>query len=401
MYGIGLNSSWPRPSTSSYDAMPRGALVVLQQQQRLDRVEWDHAHGQKFVAWFEANTSSCLCATPIVANPRLNRFGAEENVACACLKCYVPLTPSPLLDHEGAIRPFLQAHPEARADYDRLSYNGGGGRREIPDQLYHRLVNRGYVKNGPDGGSRLLKWDGTHLVYASGKPKKTRAPFIAGRTLHADPAAPQPLALLQPPAPLQPPPVLMARAAEPTLPGLHLALLHDEGEEDVEVLEAEVAVDDEEDNSVEYVEPDSASVVAVTTYWSVPAAMPQLPPPSNPRPARAQASESPSRCFALHPSLRGANPMMAQPNHEPNNLKRKLEELMTCPICRDTVFKPIVTPCQHIFCEPCIQQHLQQHLSVREERNCPVCRTRINSASRDLKQSSIITQLAELVSASD
>ena len=54
-----------------------------------------------------------------------------------------------------------------------------------------------------------------------------------------------------------------------------------------------------------------------------------------------------------------------------NNQNKKKNERWHCPICKDELKSPVVTPCGHIFCWPCISKHLQD----KEEalRVCPVC----------------------------
>lgn len=48
----------------------------------------------------------------------------------------------------------------------------------------------------------------------------------------------------------------------------------------------------------------------------------------------------------------------------------KLGDLLTCPICLDTLSKPKALPCQHSFCdEPCMKNFLQGRTV-----SCPVCR---------------------------
>jgi len=40
-----------------------------------------------------------------------------------------------------------------------------------------------WTNNGPDGGSRLLKWDGSHEYDANGNKVKCRGQFVGGRVL--------------------------------------------------------------------------------------------------------------------------------------------------------------------------------------------------------------------------
>ena len=43
-----------------------------------------------------------------------------------------------------------------------------------------------WTNNGPDGGSRLLHWDGSHQFDASGNKVKCRGQFVGGRVLRAE-----------------------------------------------------------------------------------------------------------------------------------------------------------------------------------------------------------------------
>ena len=43
-----------------------------------------------------------------------------------------------------------------------------------------------WTSNGPDGGSRLLHWDGSHRLDASGNKVKSRGQFLGGRVLRAE-----------------------------------------------------------------------------------------------------------------------------------------------------------------------------------------------------------------------
>ena len=43
-----------------------------------------------------------------------------------------------------------------------------------------------WTSNGPDGGSRLLHWDGSHQFDASGNKVKCRGQFVGGRVLSAE-----------------------------------------------------------------------------------------------------------------------------------------------------------------------------------------------------------------------
>lgn len=47
-----------------------------------------------------------------------------------------------------------------------------------------------------------------------------------------------------------------------------------------------------------------------------------------------------------------------------------------CPICKNELKSPVVTPCGHIFCWPCISKHLQNEEETQKV--CPVCSKHID-----------------------
>ena len=49
---------------------------------------------------------------------------------------------------------------------------------------------------------------------------------------------------------------------------------------------------------------------------------------------------------------------------------------MVCGICTDVVQDAVITPCQHLFCKPCINQWIREGQSV-----CPIDRTTTTSQS--------------------
>jgi hypothetical protein len=48
-----------------------------------------------------------------------------------------------------------------------------------------------------------------------------------------------------------------------------------------------------------------------------------------------------------------------------NSLTRIVAEKLTCPICNMTLLEPVVTPCMHVFCRPCIARRLNSKRSPR------------------------------------
>jgi SNF2 family DNA or RNA helicase len=49
---------------------------------------------------------------------------------------------------------------------------------------------------------------------------------------------------------------------------------------------------------------------------------------------------------------------------------QSVERKMECPVCLDKISNPVITPCSHIFCSPC----LLQSLAYFDNNKCPVCR---------------------------
>jgi hypothetical protein len=55
-----------------------------------------------------------------------------------------------------------------------------------------------------------------------------------------------------------------------------------------------------------------------------------------------------------------------------------------CSICLDTLRSPVRSPCGHIFCKFCIDQHFSIMLSdsqspdTRRKKLCPLCKAHIN-----------------------
>ena len=55
----------------------------------------------------------------------------------------------------------------------------------------------------------------------------------------------------------------------------------------------------------------------------------------------------------------------------------EIKEDFKCPICKDILFRPLETVCEHCFCGECFEQALQSYGSPLD---CPVCRIELNSA---------------------
>ena len=67
--------------------------------------------------------------------------------------------------------------------------------------------------------------------------------------------------------------------------------------------------------------------------------------------------------------------------------ENSIEEEFKCLICVEPFEKPMCTPCDHTFCQSCIEQWLEK--SNDENRSCPTCRHPL-SASDGLKPASRI-----------
>ena len=57
---------------------------------------------------------------------------------------------------------------------------------------------------------------------------------------------------------------------------------------------------------------------------------------------------------------------------------QKLEEEITCPVCRGIFTDPITTPCLHTFCKECLKASIE----VTMAELCPICRGVLSKASR-------------------
>jgi len=105
----------------------------------------------------------------------------------------------------------------------------------------------------------------------------------------------------------------------------------------------------------------------------------------------APAEEDPTMHLQPGAEAHVANPRVLQGKWE------KVQQLMKCAICLETLSDPVVTPCFHAFCAECIEAHLQRY-TRSEQRACPVCRAHINSM-RNMHTMSLVTELAALVRA--
>eukprot|EP00667_Euglena_gracilis_P029880 EG_transcript_40342 len=50
---------------------------------------------------------------------------------------------------------------------------------------------------------------------------------------------------------------------------------------------------------------------------------------------------------------------------------QQIAKELRCVICMDLFQDPVVTPCNHSFCRPCIEQHL------RNSSSCPLCKMHV------------------------
>lgn len=81
---------------------------------------------------------------------------------------------------------------------------------------------------------------------------------------------------------------------------------------------------------------------------------------------------------------------MSQNDYE--GLCEKLENILKCPICQEVAVTPILTPCKHLFCTPCLMNHLASKERTPE---CPSCRRVINFTR--IMTVPILTDLSDLV----
>eukprot|EP00058_Branchiostoma_floridae_P018626 XP_002604115.1 hypothetical protein BRAFLDRAFT_71597 [Branchiostoma floridae] len=58
----------------------------------------------------------------------------------------------------------------------------------------------------------------------------------------------------------------------------------------------------------------------------------------------------------------------------PSSLKREVHEELSCSICLELFTRPKVLPCQHTFCQGCLQDHAE----VRVPFQCPNCRQQVS-----------------------
>ena len=76
-----------------------------------------------------------------------------------------------------------------------------------------------------------------------------------------------------------------------------------------------------------------------------------------------------------------------------NQIFKKLEELVLCPICLQRFLSPKTLECQHTFCSKCLKSlHAQDQRLV-----CPICRRESNlNVTNTGNQNCTIAQLNEL-----
>eukprot|EP00058_Branchiostoma_floridae_P002397 XP_002587885.1 hypothetical protein BRAFLDRAFT_87272 [Branchiostoma floridae] len=66
----------------------------------------------------------------------------------------------------------------------------------------------------------------------------------------------------------------------------------------------------------------------------------------------------------------------------PSSFREQIGEELTCSICLELFTRPKVLPCQHTFCQDCLQDHAE----VRMPFQCPVCRLKYNKQGRVLRK---------------
>ena len=54
-----------------------------------------------------------------------------------------------------------------------------------------------------------------------------------------------------------------------------------------------------------------------------------------------------------------------------------LEKLTECPLCLETFREPRTLPCQHSFCEHCLEQHVRVNMLPGGFILCPNCRRKL------------------------
>jgi len=70
--------------------------------------------------------------------------------------------------------------------------------------------------------------------------------------------------------------------------------------------------------------------------------------------------------------------------------KTELIETATCPICRDLIKAPtLALPCLHSFCATC----LQGWLARAPKRDCPLCRTVVQTRAISMRTMKVLTRL--------
>ena len=66
----------------------------------------------------------------------------------------------------------------------------------------------------------------------------------------------------------------------------------------------------------------------------------------------------------------------SEPSTDSNNNENTGNKRWHCPICKKSLKSPVVTPCGHIFCWPCISKLLQNE--DKTNNSCPICHTPVD-----------------------
>ena len=68
-----------------------------------------------------------------------------------------------------------------------------------------------------------------------------------------------------------------------------------------------------------------------------------------------------------------------------SEVKRGVEDEITCPVCQDHFQEPKILPCCHYYCKECIQK-LVQRAGTNQPFPCPECRSDTLLPGNDLNQ---------------
>lgn len=88
---------------------------------------------------------------------------------------------------------------------------------------------------------------------------------------------------------------------------------------------------------------------------------------------------------------------MENPEHKATESKDSLqlldqglgEDLFTCPVCTEILYKPVTTPCGHTFCELCLS------IALSHKPRCPICREVCPLSFSQLKVNVLLVSLLE------